>query len=176
MTSSCLLLEVMFGCLSRGNNAKHPGNLVVNSERWYQCWIRSSACKGVIPGMCTDQDPLLCSSESSLKELRLAAALKDVVLYLSFLLATGAGWPGSLWVELRANPVNKRKGKKRSQTVLITFPDQFPPYSLLWTCPDFCTDRMWYTALKKASRWRKTGWLLVSPWACTSLRGFVTAL
>lgn len=158
-----------------GNNAKHPGNLVVNSERQCQCWIWPCACKGVIPGMCTDQDPLLCSSETSLNEHKLAAALKDVKLSLSFVLATGAGWPGSEWVQLRANPVNKRKGKK-SQTVLIPFPDQFPPYGLLWTCPDFCTDRVWYAALEKASRWWKTGWLLMSPWACNSLRGFVTTL
>lgn len=49
----------------------------------------------------------------SINEHKLAPALKDEVLFLSFVLAAGAEWPGSKWVQLRANPVNKKKGKKK---------------------------------------------------------------
>lgn len=104
----------------------HPGAVKPNIQgiwqRCCQCGIRPCACKGVISGMGTDQDPLHCSSKSNLNEHKLAPALNDAVL--SFVLATGAGWPGSQWVQLRANPL--RKGKKRKLNSTNSIPRSAP--------------------------------------------------
>lgn len=62
----------------------------------------------------------------SINEHKLAPALKDEVLFLSFVLAAGAEWPGSEWVQLRANPVNKKRGKKSNPNSINSIPRSVP--------------------------------------------------